>query len=194
MEARSNKTRKLVYNAMIMAIIIIMSVVPFLGFIQIPPVAVTLVHIPVIIGGILFGLKSSLLFATTFGLSSLFVAMTRGAATDVLFINPMVSVVPRIIFGFAIVLIYNLVKNTNMSEQVKIGITAFLSSFIHSLIVIAALFISMGITDPSGIGSETLKGILATLFTVNVTLEAIVATIVTIPVVIASRKVLKDEQ
>jgi len=53
MENRSKKTKKMVYNGFIMAIIIIMSLVPFLGFIQVPPIAVTLVHIPVIIGAIL---------------------------------------------------------------------------------------------------------------------------------------------
>lgn len=192
MENRSKKTKKMVYNGFIMAIIIIMSVVPFLGFIQVPPIAVTLVHIPVIIGAILLGFNSALLFSLTFGLSSLFVALTRGSTPlDVLFTNPMISVVPRVIFGVAIIVIYNLVKKTSLKDGVKIGITAFLSSFFHSIIVITALFIALGINDPTGVGSNLLTGILAALFTVNVTLEAVVAAILTVPVVLASRKVLK---
>ncbi len=192
MENRSKKTKKMVYNGFIMAIIIIMSVVPFLGFIQVPPIAVTLVHIPVIIGAILLGFNSALLFSLTFGLSSLFVALTRGSTPlDVLFTNPMISVVPRVIFGVAIIVIYNLVKKTSLKDGAKIGITAFLSSFFHSIIVITALFIALGINDPTGVGSNLLTGILAALFTVNVTLEAVVAAILTVPVVLASRKVLK---
>lgn len=192
MENRSKKTKKMVYNGFIMAIIIIMSLVPFLGFIQVPPIAVTLVHIPVIIGAILLGFNSALLFSLTFGLSSLFVALTRGSTPlDVLFTNPMISVVPRVIFGVAIIVIYNLVKKTSLKDGAKIGITAFLSSFFHSIIVITALFIALGINDPTGVGSNLLTGILAALFTVNVTLEAVVAAIITVPVVLASRKVLK---
>lgn len=189
---RTNKTTTLVYNAFIMAIIILMSAVPSIGFIQIPPIAITLVHIPVIIGAILFGFKAALLFSLTFGVSSLLVALTRGAATDVLFINPLVSVLPRLIFGIIIVVLYMALSKIKMKEQARIGITAFLSSFAHSIIVLTAIFISLGIQNPAE-GNAIFRNVLAAVFTVNVTLEAVVATVVSIPVIMASRKVLKDK-
>lgn len=185
------KTRDMVYYGMIMSIIIVMSLVPFLGFIQIPPIAITLVHIPVIIGAILFGWKAGLLFSLTFGLSSLFIAMTRGATPlDLLFINPLVSVLPRLIFGALIYPIYRLFERIQPSEALSIGFTAFLSSFIHSLLVLAAIYITLA-TKAGGFEGGILQQVLAAVFTINVTLEAVASTLIAIPLVKAVRKSFK---
>lgn len=183
----NQKTRNLVYYAMITAIIILMSVVPFLGFIQIPPIAITLVHIPVIIGAMLFGWKAGILFGAVFGLSSLFVAITRGAATDLLFINPLVSVVPRVIFGALIYPIYRLFERIQASEALSIGLTALVSSFIHSVLVLTAIFLLLLQMNTGEAPSAVFQTILAAVLSVNVTLEAVVSAVVAIPLVKAIR-------
>ncbi len=183
----TTKTQKLVYYAMVMAIIILMAVVPFLGFIQIPPIAITLVHIPVIIGTLLFGWKAGILFGLTFGVSSMLVAITRGAATDLLFINPLVSVVPRVIFGALIYPLYTLFARIFKKESATIGVTAFVSSFVHSVLVITAIFITlnMGAWDVA-----TFRTILAAVLTINITLEAVASTLIAIPLVKAVKSYL----
>lgn len=186
----TNRTQQLVYYAMVMAIIILMAAVPFLGFIQIPPIAITLVHIPVIIGTILFGWKAGILFGLTFGVSSMLVAITRGTATDVLFINPFISVLPRVIFGVLIYPIYTLLGKLT-DDTVRIGVTAFLSSFLHSLLVISAIYISLNMAAWSGFNAELFRLILAAVLTVNITLEAVASTIVAIPLVRAVRSSLR---
>lgn len=181
------KTQKLVYYAMVMAIIILMAVVPFLGFIQIPPIAITLVHIPVIIGTILFGWKAGLLFGLTFGVSSMLVAITRGAATDVLFINPVVSVVPRVMFGAFIHPLYTFFSKVIRKESAIVGVTAFVSSFVHSVLVIAAIFITLNMVAWD---YETFRTFLVTVLTVNITLEAVASTVIAIPLVRALKNYL----
>lgn len=183
----TTKTQKLVYYAMVMAIIILMAVVPFLGFIQIPPIAITLVHIPVIIGTILFGWKAGILFGLTFGVSSMLVAITRGAATDLLFINPLVSVVPRVIFGALIYPLYAFFSRIFKREPASIGVTAFVSSFVHSVLVITAIFITLNMVAWD---SETFRSIMAAVLTVNITLEAVASTIIAIPLVKAMKNYL----
>lgn len=187
----STKTRNMVYYGMIMAIIIVMSAVPFLGFIQVLPIAITLVHIPVIIGTILFGWKAGILFSLTFGLSSLLVAMTRGAATDLLFINPLISVLPRVIFGALIYPIYRLFERIQASEVLSIGLTAFVSSFIHSVLVLTAIYIYLAVKAEGLEVDGVFQQVLAAVLTVNVTLEAIASTVIAIPLVKAIRSSFK---
>lgn len=188
------KTQTMVYYGMIIAIIILMSVVPFLGFIQIPPIAITLVHIPVIIGAMLFGWRAGTLFGLVFGLSSLFVAMTRGGAADLLFINPLISVVPRIIFGALVYPIYKFFEKIQASEGLAIGITAFVASFVHSVLVLAMIFAVLNVQAKGGaFDSVIFQQILAALLTVNVTLEAVVSTVVALPLVKAIRKSMRNK-
>ena len=92
------KTKTIVYNALLIAIVIILATVPNLGYIQVGGMAITIIHIPVIIAAVLFGYKSALLMGIAFGVTSMIVAATRGVGGDILFINPLVSVVPRVLF------------------------------------------------------------------------------------------------
>lgn len=187
------KTKTMVYYGMIIAIIILMSVVPFLGFIQIPPIAITLVHIPVIIGAMLFGWKAGILFGLAFGASSLLVAITRGSAADLLFLNPLISVLPRIIFGALIYPIYKFFEKIQASEGLAIGLTAFVASFVHSVLVLTMIFVVLSGQAQGGAFDNAIFGqVLAVILTVNVTLEAVVSTIVAIPLVKALRTSMRN--
>src|SRR5690606_10780914 len=65
-------------------------------------VSVTLVHIPVLIGIFIVKPKYSWLIALSFGLSSLIASyMYATNPVDLAFRNPLISVVPRVLFGFA---------------------------------------------------------------------------------------------
>lgn len=187
---RSNRTKWMAYNGLLLAVILVLTFVPNIGYIMIPPLpALTIIHVPVIIGGILFGYKSALFLSTAFGLSSLFVAATRGAsAIDLLFINPLVSVLPRILFGLAIVVIYNVVKNLIKNKDIQVGITAFLSSLAHSIVVLTAIFISLGLQDGS-LGVNTLTSIIGAIVFGSALAEAVLATLITVPVVKALRRI-----
>ena len=92
---------ELVLTSIIGAVILILAFVPNVGFIQVlPGVAVTIIHIPVIIGAFILGWRENLFLGAIFGLSSLLVAATRPtSAFDLAFINPLVSVLPRMLFG-----------------------------------------------------------------------------------------------
>lgn len=183
---RNSRTKIMAYNGLLAAIIVVMSLVPMLGFIQVGPVAIQLVSIPVIIGGILFGWKSALFLSLVFGLGSMFVAMTRGTAGDIFFVNPLVSVLPRVLFGLSINPIYSMLGFVK-SDEVRTGITAFLSTLVHSVVVLVALFIAIGL-DAGNLSGVT-QGVLGALLTTNVLIEAIASVLVSIPVVKALKRV-----
>lgn len=70
---KSNKTFNMVLTGLFMAIIIIMTTVPNLGYINLVVIKVTMVHVPVIIGSVLLGPKYGAVLGGTFGLTSLIV-------------------------------------------------------------------------------------------------------------------------
>jgi len=71
------------------------------GFITIPglPVQITLMHIPVIVGAILEGPVAGAFIGLIFGLSSFYTATVSPLPIAFAFLNPLVSVVPRILIG-----------------------------------------------------------------------------------------------
>lgn len=142
---RREQIYDLTLTAMFLAIILVMAFVPYLGFIPspfIPGVSLTLIHIPVIIGGIILGRKKSWLLGTFFGLMSLVLAFLRPQGpVDEIFHNPLVSVLPRIIFGIVIFEIYNLLSKLIKVKAVNVAITMVVSSLIHTLLVIVMLYL-----------------------------------------------------
>ena len=70
-----------------------------LGFIPIGPTRATIMHIPVIIGAITQGPIVGAMVGLIFGLFSLFQNITNPTVTSFVFLNPLVSVVPRVLIG-----------------------------------------------------------------------------------------------
>lgn len=137
--ARNEQIRKMVLAAILMAIIVLMTFVPQLGYITIGLVPITIIHIPVIVGGILLGRKYGLLLGLVFGLGS----MTRSFMEYPLyapFTNPLLSVVPRAFVGFIASDIYSLFSKAIKQEKLAVPIALGMVTFIHSLIVVPLLF------------------------------------------------------
>lgn len=70
-----------------------------LGFIPVGPTRATIMHIPVIIGAILEGPLVGGLIGLIFGLTSIFQAITNPTPVSFVFLNPLVSVLPRVLIG-----------------------------------------------------------------------------------------------
>ncbi len=136
-------TRELTLNAFFIAITVLFAVVPNLGILQVGVLSITILHIPVIIAGLVLGMKSALINSFAFGVSTLFVALTRGSGLlDPLFINPLVSVLPRLAFGLVVGLTYNLSKKFIKNFTVQATLVSVVSTFMHSIFVLGALFLA----------------------------------------------------
>lgn len=101
--------RRMTTIALLGAISIIMSVTPFIGYIQIGIIRATFMHIPVIIAAIIEGPLAGAIVGSIFGVTSL-VTNLSGVMGPV-FINPLVSVVPRIAIGLIAAYTYKSTKN-----------------------------------------------------------------------------------
>ncbi len=109
-------TKEFVGVTLFAAISVVMGAIPQFGYIKLGflPIDITLLFIPVLLGTILYGRKAGLILGLVFGLSSLIVAWFRAATPfDLAFRNPIVSVVPRVIFPMFFLLIYDIQEKLN---------------------------------------------------------------------------------
>lgn len=182
------KTKQLAFGAMIMAIILLMALVPQLGYIQINLVAITIIHIPVLIGAMTFKNKNLALIAgTTFGISSWLVAMFRPATpTDLIFQNPLVSILPRILFALLAYWLYKQLAGKMKSNYLAILISVIISTLFHTVSVVSLMYL---------FGQHIFTGSVMTLLigviSVNGWIEIVLAGIVVPPIVKVLEKTIR---
>lgn len=178
------KVKELTQLAMLMAITIILGIVPNIGIIQIGPVSLTILHIPVIIAALLFKVKGGAIVGLTFGLTSWFVASTRAVTPiDLLFVNPLVSVAPRLLFGIIAGIYASLFAKIKV-PYVRYGLMAFISTITHSLLVFSFLYFNgkelfFPTVDVAGAIANYLPFVIGA-FTVNSLIEAVVAGLISV--------------
>lgn len=191
---RNEKIQELTLTSMFAAIIAIMALVPYLGFIPnplVPGASLTIIHIIVIIGGIVLGRQKSWVLGTFFGIMSLILAFLRPSGPiDIIFRNPLVSVLPRVIFGIVIYEIYNLLNKIIKNRVINISITMFVSTFIHTILVVLMLYIfGKGTLIYEGLATEeSVKNVIiffSTFFLVSGLLEAGIAVVIGTPITTA---------
>ncbi len=135
------KNTQLVYTAILSSIIILLSFIPQLGFIQIGPISFTIIHAIVIIGILTLGLYESLFLGTLFGICSLIVSFIYASSpTDLLFHNPLISVLPRI--GFAIYTYLIKVLLAKISRKTKSGLLNYYL-FLGVISLLSFLFLNL---------------------------------------------------
>lgn len=130
-----SKTRKLVIVAMLSGISIFLGLTG-LGFITIPPVKATIMHIPVIIGAILEGPVVGGLIGLVFGLFSMYQAFVAPYPTSFIFWNPIIAILPRILIGVLSYYVYIVtvksckknIKLTSIIGGLILGILGFLAT------------------------------------------------------------------
>ena len=74
-DKRRMRIRSMTFDAVIIALLFAMSFIPYVGFINVGPFSLTLLHLPVLLGASLFGWKKGLLYGMVFGLLSWFRAL-----------------------------------------------------------------------------------------------------------------------
>lgn len=187
------KTKELTLNALFIAMTILLAVVPNLGMITVGPVSITIMHIPVIVAGLVLGFKSGLLNATVFGISALLIAATRPTGVlDVLFVNPLVSVLPRVVFGISIGVIAGVMDKFTKNFAVKATVTAILSTLIHTICVVGAMYyagIGSGNPEIAAVFSTNVLAFIGTVLMANGILEMVASALIAVPTSIVLRKI-----
>lgn len=188
--ARRFGTRQITVIGMLSSISIILGATR-LGFIPIPPATATIMHLPVIIGAILEGPAVGAMIGLIFGVFSIIQAVTAPNILSFAFINPMVSVLPRVLIGITSYYIYKAVFVKN--EALKIGIGAAIGSITNTVGVLGMIYLLYvtRFAEVKGISSAAAAKTIFGIAVVNGLPEAALAVLITIPVVLAINKIRK---
>lgn len=128
--------RRMAIIGVLGAISVVLGMTP-LGFIPVGPTRATIMHIPVIIGALMEGPLVGGFVGLIFGLFSIFQAITNPTPVSFVFLNPLVSVFPRILIGIVSYYVYNTLKKLGNNKTmgllylIWIGIIGYLSYGIY---------------------------------------------------------------
>lgn len=182
--------RRMTIISLLSAISIMLSMIP-LGYIQIGPVAITTMCIPVIIGGIIEGPMVGMIVGFIFGLTSMFRGMAGMAGpTSPIFINPLVSVLPRIFIGlvayYSFKLAMKIIKNTYVSGLIAGG----MASITNTVGVLGMIYVLYAAEYAKALGQSagTAKALLMGIATTNGIAEALGGALVVSAVVVVLKK------
>ena len=200
---RNEQIKKIAFTGIIIALIIVMSFT-MLGFITISSGAsITLVHIPVLIGAIVLGKKYGAVLGLIFGLCSLILAFMN-VSTNAPFTNPIVSILPRVLFGFMISPIYNFIKKLIKNDIISTVLSLCLCTLIHTIIVLVPMYIVwrtgfyFGVADyTAAFGDGTRTNLFTIIFGIllaNGLIEIALAGVVGTPIAMAMKVVLNKNK
>lgn len=193
MNKKELSTKLMVITAVLSAIIVIMGYTP-IGLIPLPGMTATILHTPVAIGAILYGPKVGLMLGTVMGLTTLSKAILAPVSPlDVLFINPLVSVLPRALMGLITAYIFISIKKVVKKPGASIGIAAAVASVANTVFTLGSLVLIYA-NKIEAILKElqipgTVTAFIMGIITTNGIAEIVVTVILVIPVVLALKKV-----
>lgn len=177
---KNKRVENIVVYSIIIALIAAMSFIPQVGYISIPgtSISITSIHIIVILFAWIFGWKQGTVAGLAFGLLSMARAYTLPAsAFDPYFVNPLVSVLPRLVFGFVSGICFDLlrlIRRPSTRFVLDVAIVPILVAF-HTTITLTMYFLVNG--------TNSFTSIIATLLGVNGLLEMGAATVL-VPVIV----------
>ncbi len=186
---RNVNVRRMSIISVLSAISIMLSMTP-LGYIPIGPTNATIMHIPVIIGAIVEGPVVGMSVGLIFGLTSLVRNLTMPTITSFAFINPLVSVLPRVLIGVVAYYVYQITIKITKNSFISGWITGFIGSLVNTVGVLGMIYILYGARYAEALekSAASAKTLLLTLATTSGIPEAILGGFVVSAVAVVLKK------
>ncbi|MDO4742417.1 MAG: hypothetical protein Q4B04_00065 [bacterium] len=187
--ARGTKNFSRVVFALFCAIVVALTFIPYAGYFSYGVLSITTLHVVVILGIVvlekpIYGTGLGLVW----GITCLVYAFSGITADGAIFMDPRISVLPRILVGLFTSLVFilakKLFKRIKGSERLSMGVAAVIGTLLNTFFVLTAIslfgtgFVSLG---------ATLTQIYKTTVTINGLVELGLAVVI-VPVVGASVK------
>ena len=185
-------TRELTIVGMLTGITMLLGLTGY-GFIPLPMMKATILHVPVIIGALIAGPRVGAMTGFLFGCFSIFQAITAPVILSFAFLNPLISVVPRILIGVGAYYIYKALSQVITKESISLAIAALAGSMINTIGVMGGIYLlyAKEFAEIRDIPLDNVINIILGICAVNGIPEAIVSAIITVPVVIVLKKTFK---
>lgn len=178
-----SKTYRLVIRAILTTIIILQTMVPFLGFIPIGITSLTIIHITVIVAAIVLGTKDGMFIGLVWGVFTMIRAFTSPTTPlDIaVFTNPIISVVPRVLVGLVAGLLFTIIyKKTKkvVAASIVAAIFGTITNTVLVLTLMGTLYTGL-VANTYGVDASALFVTLGGIAITNGISEVITAAILT---------------
>lgn len=184
-------TKRMVLLGMLIAVLLVMGMTG-IGFIPLPVIKATTMHIPVILGAILLGPGAGAVLGAAFGLCSIWANTTAPGLLSFAF-SPFMSTTGfpgmvkslwialgcRVLFGWLAGWIWKLLKKLNLNDMAVLPVTAAVSTICHTLMVMGSIYILLAqqYADAKNVGTSAVFGLVMGTVTASGIPEAIAAAI-----------------
>ena len=140
---KQNHARKISILALFAAIIIIQNYVPLVGYIPVGMLEITTIHMTVIVAAILLGPVDGGIVGGIWGLVDWLraITVTSSALGNVVMVNPLISIVPRILIGVITGWLVNWLIKTKLPQQVTFIISSVLGSLVNTVLVLSLIYV-----------------------------------------------------
>lgn len=147
---RKFDTRRMVQIAILVSVLLVLDLTGF-GFVKIPPVSFTIMHIPVIVGAVILGPSAGAFLGGAFGLLALTEASLRATSPVDMAFSPFLSghplaslfmtLVPRILLGLAAGYLFKWISAKDKTNIVASIVSAGVATLLHSVLVLGSLWL-----------------------------------------------------
>jgi len=138
--SRKSNAYQISVLAVLTAIVIIQNVVPLFGYIPLPGLSITTIHITVIIAAVILGPKDGAIIGGVWGLIDWIRAFTAPTSplAPIVFTNPLVSVLPRVLVGVVAGVIF---AKWSQRKHPAVGMTiaAVAGSLVNTILVLGLI-------------------------------------------------------
>lgn len=194
---RRQQIQRSTIRSILIAIIILQDFVPFLGNIPVGPLSITTMHVTVIIAAIVVGPVDGAIIGGVWGILTwvrAFVAPSSPLAPLVM-VNPLVSVVPRIMIGLVAGYLYRWLARLSKQPRLAMILAGIAGSLTNTGLVLGAIALfyrTPAVARAYGVNVDhllpALETIMATSGLAELVFAAIVVPLVAYPVLEVRRR------
>lgn len=187
----NQKTREMTQTALLMAVIVLLALVPAIGYIPVGPIRATTIHIPVIISAILLGPKRGAALGLVFGLTSLCVNTFTPTAASFVFspfipvpgteggspLALLIALLPRTLIGIVAGAVYRAFEKRKGPRTIACILAGFAGSITNTILVMGGIYLFFGksYAAVNNLTYEALLGFIGGVISLNGVVEAVVA-------------------
>lgn len=186
----NNKTLKLTVYALFLAIMLVMGLVPGLGFIPTPVAGIVIIQVPVILASYFLGYKGGMFFGLVFGITSIINCFIQPDVFAAIIMNAggiktiglmiICLVIPRVLIGLTTRATYDLISRFDMTRLLSMGLSAFIGTLTNTVFFLGAFYLFAREACMTGFGAATEKALFDMMLgvvTFNGVIEAVTSVV-----------------
>lgn len=165
----NNKTLKLTVYALFLAIMLVMGLVPFLGFIPLHVANIVIIQVPVILASYFLGYKGGMFFGLVFGITSIIKCFIQPDVFAAIIMNAggiktiglmiICLVIPRVLIGLTTRATYDLISRFDKTRLRSMGLSAFIGTLTNTVFFLGAFYLFAREACMTGFGAATEKAL-----------------------------------